>query len=473
MTEIAALQESMEPRPAAHSRGEWLAEARALIRLGAPLVLTQLAQMAIVTTDVVMIGQGLGGAQLAAVALGANLFVFSWLVGIGPANAVSPVIAHILGANPRNRAGIRAAVRMGLWSAIMLTPLLWLFLAFSEPILALLQQPPELVPMAGAYVYAIMPGLPFILGFFVLRNFVTALSRPRAVLFIVLAMVVVNFAGNYVLIFGHFGAPALGVVGSGIASAFANAFAFVALLIVSLKGRAFAPYRILRRFHRPDWPKLKEILRLGVSIGVTQLFEVLLFNASFFLMGLLGAVALAAHQIALNVPSITFMVPLGLAMAATVRVGLAAGAGDEHGVRRAGVVAFAIGGGFMLVGGVIIALVPHTVAHLYLAETAANRPAIDLGATLLLVAAAFQFFDGVQVIGVGVLRGLKDTRVPMWLAGASYWLVGFPSAALLGFAVGWGAVGVWIGMALALAAAGLTMALRFAHRSGILQPYWR
>src|SRR6185295_8891222 len=203
MTEIAALNEAEKPAIRA-GRGEWIAEARALARLGGPLVLTQLAQMAIVTTDVVMIGQGLGGPALAATALGANLFVFAWLVGIGPANAVSPIIAHILGARPRDRAGIRAAVRMGLWSAAVLTPFLWLFLSFSEPILHLLRQPAELVPVAGSYVYAIAPAIPFILGFFVLRNFVTALSKPRTVLYIVLAMVVVNFIGNYILIFGHF-----------------------------------------------------------------------------------------------------------------------------------------------------------------------------------------------------------------------------------------------------------------------------
>jgi MATE family multidrug resistance protein len=471
MTEIAALAEAQKPaiRP---GHGEWIAEARALVSLGVPLVLTQLALMAIVTTDVLIIGNGLGGVPLAAAALGATIYVLTWLAGIGPANAVSPVIAHILGARPHDRAGVRASVRMGLWSAIILSPPLVLFLLFVEPVLRLLDQPAELVSLARDYVYAMAPGLPFILGIFVLRNFITALSRPRAVLFTVLGMVVINFAGNYVLVFGHFGAPALGVMGSGLASSFSNAFGFFVLLAVSLWGRAFAPYRILRRFHRPDWPKLAEIFRLGTSIGVTQMFEVLLFNACTFLMGLIGTAALAAHQIAINVPSITFMVPLGLAMAATVRVGLAAGAGDPHGVRRAGVVALVLGGGFMALCGVGLALFPREIAELYLSPTPGNEPAIALATDFLLIAAAFQLVDGLQVIGVGVLRGLKDTRVPMWLAGVSYWLVGFPLAAWLAFGAGLGGTGIWIGMAAALAAAAAAMVLRFVHKSGI-RTVWR
>jgi MATE family multidrug resistance protein len=469
MTEIAALNEAGKPAIPAR-QGEWVAESRALLRIGAPLVLTQLAQMAIVTTDVIMIGNGLGGAALAAVTLGANLFVFAWLVGLGPASAVSPIIAHILGAKPNDRAGVRASVRMGLWSAVILTPFLWLFLAFAEPILLLLNQPADLVPVAGAYVYAIAPGIPFILGFNVLRNYVTALSQPRAVMFTVLAMVLVNLVGNYILIFGHFGAPALGVVGSGIASAIANAFGFVVILIVALRARAFAHYRILRRFHRPDWAKLGEIFRLGGSIGVTQLFEVLLFNASTFMMGLLGTAAIAAHQIALNVPSITFMVPLGLSMAATVRVGLAAGAGDPHGVRRAGMVAFVIGGGFMVLCAVLLALFPRTIAELYLPASPENMPAIALATVFLQVAAAFQLFDGLQVIGVGVLRGLKDVRLPMLLAGGAYWLVGFPLAWFFAFELNWEGLGVWVGMAAALAAAAAAMVLRFVYKSGILKP---
>jgi MATE family multidrug resistance protein len=282
-------------------------------------------------------------------------------------------------------------------------------------------------------------------------------------------MLIVNAVGNYILIFGHFGAPAMGVAGSGLASTIANMFGFGVLLTVALRGRAFAPYRILRRFHRPDWAKLSETFRLGVSISVTQVFEVLMFNASAFLMGLLGAVAVAAHAIALNVPSITFMVPLGLAMAATVRVGLAAGAGDPHGVRRAGVVALVLGGAFMLLCGVILALFPREIAALYLEDIPKNAEAIALATTFLLVAAAFQLFDGLQVIGVGVLRGLKDTHVPMWLAGTAYWGVGFPLAWIFAFEVGWNGLGIWVGLAAGLAAAAFAMVFRFFHKSGILR----
>ena len=357
---------------------------------------------------------------------------------------------------------------MGLWAAIAITPLLWLFLAFAKPLLLFMNEPAQLVDGAMRYIVAMSGGLPFILAFNVLRNFVTALSRPRAVLFIMLAMIVVNLAGNYIFIFGHFGAPALGVVGSGLSSAFANAFSFFVLLIVTLKGRAFAPYRILRRFHRPDWGKLKEVFHLGGSIGGAQLFEVMLFAASTFLMGLFGTAALAAHQISMNVPSITFMVPLGIGMAATVRVGLGGRRGRHPRRAARGAGRDGIGGGFMALCGIGLALFPRTIVGFYLHDTPGNAGAIALATTFLQIAAAFQVFDGLQVIGVCALRGLKDARVPMWLAGGAYWLVGFPLAVALGFGFGLEGLGVWLGLAAALFAAAAVMVLRFLHKSGIL-----
>ncbi len=451
------------------SLGPWAAEARALVSLGAPLVLTQLAQMAMITTDVIMVG-ALGQTALAAAALSSVIYMAAWLIGNGPAAAVSPVIAQILGARPKNRAGVRTGVRMGLWAAALVAPLIWAVLAYTRTWLLMLEQAPQLAAAAGPYVQALGFGLPFAFGFAVLRNFVTALSRPRAPMIIVMLMVGTNVLGNYVLIFGHFGLPALGLLGSGISSALTNAFGFFALLSVALASPAFRPYRILRRFFRPDWGKLAQIFRLGISIGLATVFEVMLFSISTLMMGRFGEASLAAHQIAMNVPSITFMVPLGIGMAGSVRVALSAGRGDPDGVRRAGLTAIVLGAGFMALCGIVLAAFPRQIASLYLPDTPANAGAFALTVIYLRVAAGFQLFDGIQVIAIYALRGLKDAHVPMWLAAGSYWLVGFPLAALLGFDTALQGLGIWIGLAVSLAFAAAAMFLRFAYLSGLIRP---
>jgi len=457
MTEPVSVHTPTMPRLA-----PWLTELRALGTLAVPLAATQLAQMAMVTTDLVMIGR-LGETPLAAAALGATLWGFGWLVGHGPAAAVAPVVAQMVGARPWDTVQARACVRMGLWAVAMLVPPLALFFAVAEPLLRFTGQSPALAALAAPYVYALACGLPFEFGFMVLRSFATALSRPHVPLYIVLAMIAVNLLGNYVLVFGHGGAPALGLVGSGIASASANAFSFFAMLAVVLTVPVFRSYRLWRHLLRPDWAQLKELFGLGLSIGLAMVFEVMLFSAATLMMGRLGTAPLAAHQIALNVPSITFMVPLGIGMAATIRVGLAAGAHNRTGVRRAGLTAMAVGGAVMIVFALGIALFARTIAALYLPATPDTAETGALTVLFLHVAAAFQLFDGIQVIGANALRGLKDARLPMLLAGGAYWLVGFPLALVLGFGLHWHGVGIWLGLACSLAVAAVAMALRFAY----------
>jgi MATE family multidrug resistance protein len=345
----------------------------------------------------------------------------------------------------------------------LLVPPLALFFAVAEPLLRVTGQSPALAALAAPYVYALAGGLPFAFGFMVLRSFATALSRPCAPLSIVIAMIVVNLLGNYVFVFGHWGAPALGLVGSGIASAIANALSFVAMLVVVLTVPPFRSYRLWRHFLRPDWAQLKELGGLGLSIGLALVFEVMLFSAATLMMGRLGTAPLAAHQIALNVPSITFMVPMGIGMAAAVRVGLAAGARNRISVRRAGLTAMAMGGAVMLVFALTMAICARAIAALYLSATPETAEAGALTVLFLRVAAAFQLFDGIQVIGANVLRGLKDARLPMILAGGAYWLVGFPLALFLGFGLHWHGVGIWLGLACSLAVAAVSMALRFAY----------
>jgi MATE family multidrug resistance protein len=275
-----------------------------------------------------------------------------------------------------------------------------------------------------------------------------------------------NFAGDYMLIFGHFGFPKLGLVGAAISSAASYTFQFFALLVIVFLTPKLRPYRIFRRFFRPDWEKLAEVFRLGMPIGLTMMFEAMLFNTATLMMGTFGAAAVAAHQISMNVPSNTFMVPLGIAMAATIRVGLAAGAGDREGVRRAGYTALGIATVFMATMSVVLALVPRQIAELYFSSgTRESMEAVVLATVFLRVAAAFQIFDGLQVVAALSLRGLKDARAPMWIAGGSYWLAGFPVCVALGFGLHMKGFGIWIGLAFALFVAAVTMVWRFWYLS--------
>jgi MATE family multidrug resistance protein len=372
-------------------------------------------------------------------------------------------VAQILGAHPNDRARIRAALRMGLWAVAVLSLPLMFFLVWARPILIALGQDPKIAAMAEPWVHAIAFGIPFTLGFGVLRGFATALGRQNAVLAIAVATVIVNIIANYTLIFGKFGAPALGILGSGIGTAIAYAFSFFAMLAVVVFAPSFKKYHVLHRFTRPDWVKFREVFRLGAPMGMSMIFEAMLFNAATLMMGTFGAASVAAHQIALNVGSVTFMVPLGIGIAATVRVGLAAGAKNAEGVRRAGYTAIVFGSGFMLLCAVVIAAIPETLVGLYIPiGNPANADVVKLAIVFLYVAAIFQLFDALQVTGQLSLRGLKDAQVPMWIAGLSYWLIGFTCAWGLGKWAGLEGFGVWIGLAVGLAVAGFGMVARFA-----------
>lgn len=443
------------------ARSPALAEARALLRLAGPLVASQLAQMAVLTTDVIMLGR-LSTVALASAAIGNTVYYFAWLIGGGPAGAVAPMIAQIIGRRANDRAGVRAVVRMGLWSAVLVSAAMTPVLLSARPILERLGQEPELAANAGRFVAMLTLGLPFAIGFQVLRNFVAAVGRPSASLWVAGASVAWNACADYALIFGHFGLPKLGIIGAGLATSSSAVFGFLALYAVIRLTPELRAYRLTRRAHRPHWPKLSELVRLGLPIGMTMIFEAMLFNSMTLVVGTFGASSVAAHQITLNFASMTFMVPLGLAMAATVRVGWYAGAGDLAGARRAGLTAMTIAGLFMAASGAGIALFGREVAALYVpGRSPADLKVIALASLFLEAAAAFQVFDGLQVVGALSLRGLKDARMPMVLAGASYWLAGAPMCLWLALGLGLKGLGVWMGLAVGLAVAAATLCGRF------------
>lgn len=442
------------------ARGPWRAELAALMSIGLPMGLTQLVQFSINTVDVLMIGR-LGPEALAASALGLVIFYLFFMLALGPAMAMSPLISQSLGARPDEREDVRASVRMGLWIAACLLPCSLGIALAAEKIALVLGQPPALAHRAAPYVLALAPGLPFMVGVVMMRNFFAAIDRARWPLVFIIATTLLNGCLNYLLIYGNFGFPRLELAGAGIASSISHASGFVMLAIYARFESKSAPFRLFSEFMKPVWPRFIEILRLGWPIGVTIAFEALLFNAAVFLMGRIGVDETAAYQVALNVAALAFMMPLGLSMAGGVRVGLHQGAGDASGVRRASVLTIVLSALFMGLFWLPAIASPAGLAGLYLErDDPANARVISFVVLFLPIAAAFGLFDAVQVAANNALRGLKDVRAPMILTGVSYWLIGFPVAAYFGLMTPVGAVGVWWGLLAGLLAAATTLGAR-------------
>ncbi len=447
---------------APRSLAPWWRETRATLSLAAPLVMAQIAQIAIGTTDVLMMGW-LGPASLAAGALGHNLLFPLFLFGLGIVSAVIPMTAQELGA--RNYRGVRRTLRQGLWVALLVGGLSSLVLWQGRGILLAFGQAENSVVLAEGYLRAALWSLVPALWFVVLRCFVVAHSRPRAALVVSCLGVAVNALGNYALMFGNFGFPRLELVGAGISTSVVNGFMFLAMLGYILWDRRFRRYAVLVRLWRPDWPRFREIWRLGLPIGLFILAETGLFSAAAFLMGLIGQNQLAAHAIALQCAAVAFMIPLGVSQAVTVRIGLAVGRGDAAGVGHGGWVALALGGGFMMISALVFWFLPTSLVGFFLDLNAAeSAPVVELAVSFLAIAALFQLFDGAQVIGAGALRGIKDTRVPMVFSVLGFWGIGFPASAYLGLRTSLGGQGVWIGLALGLAIVAVALVVRFHRR---------
>jgi MATE family multidrug resistance protein len=442
----------------------WRDEAKAALSLGWPLVLTNLAQIAIGTTDTLMMGW-LGPRDLAAGALGANLFFAFLILGMGLAMATSPLLAQTLGRARHSVRECRRLTRQGLWLSLAYAVPCWVILWQAEPILLLLGQDPALAHAAAAYVRVLQWSLLPSLWVIVLRSFLAALERPRAGMVITWAAVTLHVGSNWLLMFGHWGAPRMGVVGAGVSSTLSFTFMVLALAGFLYWDRRLRRYHILGHWWRADWEKFRELLRIGTPMALAMGFEVTGFIAAAMLMGLISAESLAAHAIALQVASATFMVPLGISQAATVRVGLAAGAADGEGVRRAGWVALALGVGFMTMTALVLLMAPGPIVHLFLDPARPeNLPVAQLAAGFLAIAGMFQIVDGAQVVGAGCLRGLKDTRVPMLFAGLGYWLIAIPLGAALAFWGGWAGRGIWVALAVGLGVVAALMVGRWSMR---------
>jgi MATE family multidrug resistance protein len=463
---------SPAPRSAAGAHSAWLLEAAAVASLSWPLILTNLAQIAMGTTDVLLMGW-LGPDVLAAGALGTNLYFIALIFGIGLLNATAPMIARSLGQDPDNASEVSGAVRQALWAAACIAVPFWLILWWSDPLLAGLGQDPALASMAGTYLRILQWALLPAWGYIVLRSFVSALERPVWLLLIGLAGVVLNAVANWCLMLGHCGCRPLGIAGSGVATLLSNGLMFAALVVVVLYVRPFRQYRVFAAFLTPDWRQFRRLMRLGLPMAATLSFEVTMFNAAVFLMGLIGEAALAAHAIAIQLASLTFMVPLGIGQAATVRVGRAYGAQDRDAIRRAGWSAFWLAVVFMAAMSLTMVLASRPLISAFIDATdPRNKAVVDLATSFLMFAALFQIADGAQAVGSGMLRGLHDTRAPMLFALGGYWGIGLPLGVVLAFPLGLGGIGIWIGLATGLIVVAFLMVRRWRNREacGLLLP---
>lgn len=448
----------------APTRNLWLAELRATLALGWPLILTNLAQIALTTTDVIILGR-VSAEALAASALGVNLYFAFLIFAIGLVTATSPMMAEAIGRKLHAVRDVRRTFRQGLWTALIVSVPAWIVLWHTEAILLLFGQEAQAAADAQSFVHMLQWGFLPALGFIVLRSFVAAVQRPLWALVVTGVTILFNAAANWVLVFGHLGFPEMGLRGSGLATTLSNIFLFAVFALVVAWHPKFGRYHLFGNWWRTDWPRLAKLWRIGLPIGATLAFEITVFNAAVFLMGQFGTAAIAAHAIAIQIASISFMVPMGLSQAATVRVGLAKGAVDRDGITRAGWTAFGLAVAFMASMSMLLLAAPRVLIGAFIdLGNPANAVVIDTAMSFLFCAAVFQIADGAQSVAAGMLRGLQDTRVPMIFAALGYWGFGMGLSLLFAFKLGFGGVGIWIGLAAGLAVVAPVMLWRWTRR---------
>lgn len=440
-----------------------MTHAKAILVLGLPLIGSHLAQFGLHVTDTIMLGW-YGVLPLAAGVLGASTFFVIFILGSGSAKAVLPLVATAHGQG--DDVQVRRVTRMGLWQSTMFGVLCYPVFWWSEGLLLALGQKPDVAALASEYLRIAGLGMIPALWVMVLKSYLAAMGRTQVVLWVTVAAVFVNAGLNWALIFGNWGAPELGVLGSAIATTAVQLFSVAIMCAYAGLLPALRRFQLFVRFWRPDWPVFAQVLRLGWPMGLTGLAESGLFHASALMMGWIGTVELAAHGIALEITALTFMVHVGLSNAVTVRTGRAFGAGDAEGLRLGAKVAVAMSLAFAGVTVALFLTMPEPMIGMFLADDDPARAAIlATGAILLACAALFQLADAAQVMALGLLAGVQDTRVPMVYAAISYWLIGIPASYVMAFPMGLGPAGLWLGLVVGLACAAASLMARFWRRA--------
>jgi MATE family multidrug resistance protein len=441
------------------AKGYWRVELNATIKLALPIALTQLGQVAMMTSDLVLIGH-LGDKAIAAAALGQTVLFAAFVMGMGLVSAVAPLAAQAFGA--REPRMVRRSLRVGLWAALLLGIPTTAIQHMGGDLLVALGQDRETARLAGLYLVGLGWCLVPSWWFIALRGFMGAVNRPEPALWITLVAIPANALLAYGLIYGHFGLPRLELLGAGVATTAINIAMCAAGLWICYRQRPFRKYQVLGHFWRFDWPLLGRLILVGAPISGAFLLEYGLFAVAAILMGWIGTTALAAHQIALQTASILFMVPFGISMAATVRVGHAVGRHDAAATRRAGFAAIGLGATFMAAMVLVVIAARHIIPLAFLGlETPETDATLVLAATLLAFGATFFVMDGVQTIAAGALRGLNDTRLPLLFAVVSFWVIGFATSYGLAFPARLEAIGIWIGFTVGLAVYAVLLLWRF------------
>jgi len=431
------------------------AELSRMMRLALPVVVVQVGIMLMGVVDTIMVGR-VSAAALASVAIG-NLYFFVLSVfGLGVLLALDPVVAQAVGAG--DDVAIARSIQRGLVLTLVLSAVIGAALMFAEPLLRLARQPAEVIPDAAGYARACVPGLPAFLAFGVFRQSLQAMRRMRAIVITIVVANLANIGLNWAFIFGHLGLPPMGAVGSAWASTCSRWLAAIAVVVAAWP--TLRPYLIPLRRDAIALPPLGRMLRLGVPIGFQQQLEGGAFAAIGLLMGIFGTVEVAAHQVAINLASLAFMVPLAVGAAGAVMVGHAIGSGDAPAARRAAGAALICGTGFMCASASIFLLAPGMLARLYTTDPAV----LALAGVLIPIAGVFQIADGMQAVSTGVLRGAGDTRVPLLLVLLGFWLVGTPVSLYLAFRTPVGPAGLWWGLVAGLGTVAILLVLRVRAR---------
>lgn len=448
------------------ARTVWRRELRPLLALAGPVVLAEIGWMAMGVVDTLMVGP-LGPVAIGAVSVGTGLFNVVGIFGIGLLLGLDTLVSQAHGAGHDEDA--RHSLRQAVYLSLLLGPLLATLILLLLALLPRFGVQPDVRAAAGPYLQALVWSVVPLLFYGAFRRYLQGVGRPGVVMFALLSANVVNAGGNWLLVYGNWGLPRLGVAGSGWATCLARLYMALVLLLAIIWPEPRTLGGLLRGVPhiglRVDLPRIRNLLRLGLPAAGQIALEIGVFSAATLLASRLAPIALAAHQIALNLAALTYMVPLGVASAGAVRVGHAIGRRDPSGAQQAGWLAIGLGAGFMLCAGIVFAAAPRALLQGFTKDA----QVLTLGTALLLVAAVFQLFDGLQTVTTGVLRGAGDTRTPMLTNLLGHWVMGLPLGYLLCFRAGWGVIGLWIGLSLGLFIVGMALLFVWSRRARVLQ----
>lgn len=428
-------------------------------KVAVPMVLTQVAQIAMMTIDLAFIGH-IGAEALAAAALASRIYLVSYIFGLGLLAPIAPIAAQAFEAG--NLALVRRSLCMGLWLALLISLPIMTLALHGEQILLAFGQAPDTARLGQQHLFGLAWGVAPALCFQAIRGFMGAVNRPEPVLWTTIAAIPLNVLLVYLLIYGGFGLPRLELLGAGFATTLVNSAMFLAGLWFATKRRPFRDYHVLAQLWRFDWPLMGELIAVGTPISIASLFVCGLYSAAALLAGRISTSALCAHQIAFQVAATLFMISFGISTASAVRVGYAVGRNDGPGVKRASRVTMLLGVVIVAILTLVVITARFEIAEFFLGKSGSDADAtVGEAAKLLSIGPIFFISDAVQSVAAGSLRGLKDTRVPLLFAGISYWLIGFSLSYALSLKIGLDATGIWIGLSIGATVQAALLVLRF------------